>query len=88
VGCAGARRDIGPRAKAGIEQVHVSQACKRRFISAEAIGLENDLVIPVYPQPVEILDYAGDMFRTAARPVYILDPKPKRAAIRAGEVHC
>jgi hypothetical protein len=71
------RRDLGPRALAGIEQAHCFQLIRRRAILRQTGRLHRYGPMPVQPQPAQILHRLIRQIGPAARAIDILDPQQK-----------
>ena len=66
-------RDIGARAKAGIDQPLLPQSLQRVGVKDGALGLDDRRSVMGQPQPGQILEYAVDELGPAAAGVEILD---------------
>ena len=78
--------DLGAGAEAGVAQAPHAQPVERIGVKRQALGLEDDLLVPVYPEPAQILEDALDMFGATAGRVDILDAQQETPAALPGEV--
>ena len=75
--------DIRAGAEAGVNQAARAQLFERRFVVGAALRLDQHRLVPVEPEPAQVLVDAVDELGPAARLVEVLDPEQELAAAGA-----
>src|SRR6185369_3659372 len=73
-------RDFGARAEAGIGQPELTKFLQRSPIFVRPLRLDQNRLVPLDPEPAEVLIDAIDEFGLAARLVEIFDTQPELSA--------